>query len=104
MATKAEIQEELDRVKAEHEAFRKRVVEVTRDYAEAHGWCNVVDEALRDLDLIGPPRRRITVTVEVDGDEHGVTDSDGDESWAEIITGSLPWDVSVEEYKVEAVA
>jgi len=86
MPTKAEIQAELDALRAEHESLKDRVVQTAKDYADAHGWCGVVGEALQDMGLLGPAHKRVTITFDVDGEHHGLSDWDDDDEWVEAVT------------------
>lgn len=64
MATKAELEAELTALKREHKELRENVVSVARDKAETHGWCSVIDEALKELGLVDSRRIKFTVVVD----------------------------------------
>lgn len=103
MPTKAEIEAELVTLKAKHDLFRKAVVESALEAQEAQGWCNEVQDYLRDLglgDLLPSQVRRVTLTYEVNGEDHGLED---DQDFIEHINGQL-WGVDLIESKVEEVS
>jgi hypothetical protein len=55
---------------AAFEVFKRKVVEVADEYAQEHGWCSVIDQALEDLGLERSPkeyRAKLTITVDVYG-------------------------------------
>jgi hypothetical protein len=62
-------------VEAEHPdvtALKKNVAQVAKRYATAHGWCSVVDDALREAGVTGPsgPRNiNVEVTFTINGGE-----------------------------------
>lgn len=59
----------VDEVQAEFDAFRRKVVEVALHAAEESGWCEVVNDLLKDeLGLADyyPPKRMATITIRLD--------------------------------------
>src|SRR5699024_10349210 len=59
--------QELAREQQHHEAFKCDVVRVASEYADTHGWCDEIDEALDDLGLKRDPQTAtftFTVTVQ----------------------------------------
>ena len=109
--TKAQLAEELRKLKgvaAEFEAFKKNVVETATQYAEDNGWCETVEEALRDLDLgefITSPRRLVTLTIEVEVEAD--TRSWDDDAYAEQAQSDLGLyhhsEYELIDYKVEEI-
>lgn len=65
--TIAGLELELARSKSEFAEFKVNAVEVARRYAEEHGLCSVVDEALAEIGLIEPDRYRLAVVYEFTG-------------------------------------
>jgi len=58
------------RAQSELAAFKEQVVEVADQYADEHGWCNVIDKALEELGLERAPkeyRAKLTITLDVYG-------------------------------------
>lgn len=53
----------LENIEQEFDAFKERVVSVASDYAQQHGWCSVVDEALGDLGLERHPKKYVATAV-----------------------------------------
>lgn len=63
---------------------KAEVVRVSRKYANAHGWCNVVDQALREVGALTPPvvvTTTLTVTqnvrLTIDADVWNALDEEG---------------------------
>lgn len=52
-------------------ALKKRVVEVTHRYTNAHGWCNEANNALREAGVLDSPKNniRVAITFTVAGSE-----------------------------------
>ncbi len=68
MATKADIQAELDQLKLD-------VVAKVRELTEAHGWCDAAEEALEELGLVETPGPTVVqVTIR---DPRGLKDQTG---------------------------
>lgn len=76
----AQVRQRLLRERDTHEAFRKRVADVAQQKAEENGWCDEVNDALRELGLeeFLPNLKKVVrfiVEVEVEG-EHGWTEAE----------------------------
>jgi phosphoenolpyruvate-protein kinase (PTS system EI component) len=62
--TVAQARARADKAEADLEAFKEKVQEVALQYAEDHGWCGVVEEALEEVGIKPKPKAAtITVTV-----------------------------------------
>lgn len=111
--TKAEIEaeairlrDELASLRAEHEGLKVKVVDTARRYADDHGWCGVVEEALQEMGVVVQRRARVTVDIiDVEAFErmaselHGV----GDVATAVVYLLDMDGDFAYEA-KVEEVA
>jgi hypothetical protein len=79
MPTKADLQAELDALKAHHQI------------------------ALMDLGLVKPPRKLVTVTYEVDGPDFDLNGTNDDDDWIGVVDGQV-YGVNRVEAKVEDAA
>lgn len=63
VAERDDLRAEVARLRDEHDRLKSTVVTTARAYAENHGWCEVVEEALQEMGVYTP--RTVKVTVEI---------------------------------------
>jgi hypothetical protein len=92
--TRQELADELTRLQAEYEVFRKDVAQAALEAKDSEGWCS---EGFRDAmdnlgltDLIPSHKRLVTLKVVVDAVEQGYdTDYLDEDGWAEAALSSI---------------